>query len=121
VGVTVSHSTWAGTVQLEGRRCRQRQQTVLGRDAAAAERNRRAADTPDLEPRQRNRGAGDVDDGIDGSDLVKMDLFELRAMDPRLGAAERLEDRKCALPNVGLEPRLLDHIDDLVVVAPVGV
>jgi hypothetical protein len=86
-----------------------------------AERHRARRDARDTEPRQRDGGARDVDDGIDRTHLVEVDLLERDAVDAGLGAAERLEDRECALANRRVQARAGDQAGDGGVAATVAV
>ncbi len=59
---------------------------------AAAEGQRRDDDLPRLKPVDRQQGTDDVDLGIDGADLVKVDLFRGRSMHLRLRRRQRVVD-----------------------------
>jgi hypothetical protein len=85
------------------------------------EGDRRAGHAIDPEDVESDRRRGHVDDRIDRSDLVKMDGLEGDAVDPRLGATERLEDREGPRPDGGRETGALEEAVDLAVSAAVGV
>ncbi len=53
-------------------------------DRAAADVQRRGHDVIDAEPVEREDESDDVDDGIDGSDFVKMDFVDRHLMNRRL-------------------------------------
>jgi hypothetical protein len=49
---------------------------VRGADHAAADVQRRGDDMVDPQPLQREDGADDVDDRVEGADLVQVDLVD---------------------------------------------
>ena len=59
----------------------------------AADVERRRDDVVDAEPLHREDDADDVDDGVERTDLVEMDLFDRHVVDRRFGLAEPLEER----------------------------
>ncbi len=126
VGVTVSQATCAGTVGMPassssvagaGSGRRPWADSTVPWPSATGEQVTRS-----IASRSRAIAAAvDVDDRVDGADLVEVDVVEVDAVDPGLGAAERLEDRQRARLHRRREPRALDQAADLGVAAAVGV
>jgi hypothetical protein len=67
-------------------------------DEAAADVHRRRVPAFDVERGETDGGAGDVDDGIYGADLMKMYLIQWHIVDGGFGFAEKFEgaERECA-------------------------
>ncbi len=57
-------------------------------DKATADIDGRAVPAIDVERGEADGGAGDIDDGIDGADFVKMYLIEWNIVDGGFGLAE---------------------------------
>jgi hypothetical protein len=64
---------------------------VLAEDGAAADVEGRGEPAVDGEGLGSGGGADDVDDGVDGTDLVEVDLFDGDGVDGGFGLAEELE------------------------------
>ena len=85
-----------------------------GADAARAERQRAAGEALDAEQAQADDGATDVDDRVDGADLVEMGLRgRPGAVDRGLGRAEQPEDAGRAGAVGGRQAGALDEVKDL--------
>ena len=63
-----------------------------------------------MERGETDGGAGNVDDGIDGADLVKMYLIEWHIVDGGLGFAEQLEGAECERASIGGQRRRLQDV-----------
>ena len=91
---------------------RQGECAVSAMGESGSERHGRRPHFIDAEEVERQAGPDDVDNRIDGSDLVEMDLLDGHAMGPRFGLAEQTEyfDRPL-LNSVGQDARL-DQVDN---------
>ena len=75
-----------------GRRGRRnRQQTVLSLDIPGTDSKRSNPDLLDSEHLHRDGGATEIDDRIDRTDFVKMDILDRNVVDTSLGFGENAE------------------------------
>ena len=79
----------------------------------AAEGERRNVDRVDAEELECHDRAGDVDDGIHGSDVVEVDLVARRAVGARLGLGQPREDPRGLRADRGGEPAPLEDRQDV--------
>ena len=79
----------------------------------AADVERRADDAVCGRPLHRVHDADDVDDGVEGADLVQMDFLDGHRMNRRLRLAEPLEHRLRALASGRRQARVIDQMEDL--------
>ena len=89
-------------------------------DRAVPNRNRGTGHSVDAEQLEPDRGRDDVDDRVDRPDLVKMYVFELRAVDLRFRPTEHFEDREGPIANVGSKLRSGDQIANLRILSTVA-
>jgi hypothetical protein len=68
-----------------------------------------------------DRGGGDVHDGVHSAHLVKVHLVQGDAVDPGLGATQRLEDGQRPLAHSRRQSSRLEHTDDVAEVPTVVV
>ena len=69
----------------------------------------------DVEHLERGRGADDVDDGVEGADLVEMHLLGRAAVNPSFCDGECFEGGEGAAPDAVGQARLFDHGGDVAV------
>jgi hypothetical protein len=98
--------------QPRGGRRGHREQPVLALHHAAADVQRRGLDVFDAEPLEAEHGAHNIDDRIEGTDLVQVHLLDRRAVDRRLGGGEPLEHVDGTVLPFARERRPPDGIDD---------
>ena len=79
--------------QPHGGRRRHGELAVRARHRAAADVERRRDDAVGAEPFHREHGADDVDDRVDGADLVQVDAVERHVVNRGLGFGEPVEQR----------------------------
>ncbi len=91
---------------------------MLRTHEAAARRQRRNDHFLKLEPLETPGSGHDVDNRIDGADLVEVNLLGSRAMDFRLGLGQHAENRHRAVLDAGGKRR--SARDDLTDVAQVA-
>ena len=72
-----------------------------------------------MERGEADGGAGDVDNGVDCADFVKMHLIEWHIVDGGFGLAEELEGAKGERASVGGERRMVEDLADRGQIAPV--
>ena len=79
--------------QRDRRRCRHRKHAVRRSHHAAADVERRHDNAVGVEPLEREHGADNVDDGIDGANFVEVHLVDRHAMDAGFGSREAMKHR----------------------------
>ena len=100
-------------LQQQRRRGRRHGQDAMRRpDPAGAERQRRRGPALDVEQRDQLRRRHDVDDGIDGADLVERHRVDRHAVDLALRLGEAREDRDRLRLDPGVERRAFDQRPD---------
>ena len=80
---------------------------------AASNIERRADNAIRTDPLQREHGADDVDDRVEGANFVQVHALDGRLMNRRLGFGEPLEERLCAAPTGRRKRRLVDERTDV--------
>ena len=80
---------------------------------AAADVQRRADDAVGADPLEREHGADDVDDRVEGADLVQVHLLDRHLMDGGLGLGQPLEQRLRAVAARRRQRRPVDQREDL--------
>jgi hypothetical protein len=85
---------------------------VSALDEPAADVHRRAIPAIDVEGREANGGAGDIDDGVDCPDFVKMYLIEWHIVDGGFRLAEKLESAEREEARIGGERRFVQDFAD---------
>jgi hypothetical protein len=85
------------------------------------DRDRKVIDRSDTQLLETLHPADDVEDGVKGSNLVKMDLLRGHTMYPALGLPQQAERFHGALTNPVGEGGALDDVDQLRHVPAVGV
>ena len=70
-------------------------------------------DVVDAEPLEGVHGADDVDDRVEGADLVQMDPLDRRVVDRGFGLGEPLEQMDCPFLPLGRQRGPPDRCDDV--------
>ena len=83
---------WDSLEQFGGTGRGDRADSVRDFHSAMTGRDRAANDFIDAEQREADRGGGDIDDGVNRADLVKVNLFDRRTVDGRFGFGDGGED-----------------------------
>ena len=86
-------------------------------DPAPARRHRAGLEPIDSQQIEAHRRAHDIDDRIDGTDLVKVDLGQVDPVHPGLGLAQLHEDPLGQVLLASREDALVDDRLDMVPVA----
>ncbi len=94
--------------------------TVRGLDGPVAEGHRAGADAAQAEPVDGDRGAGDVDDGVDRADFVEMHLVRGHPVHHALRHRQGVEHRERPPAHRGAERRAAQQTADVFVVTPVA-
>ena len=99
--------------QFDHGRCRVGDEPVGGSHHAATDRHRAGVDVVDVEHIERGARADDVDDRVDGTDLVKVHLRRRDAMQSSFDFGERLERAQRPRLDPWRQRRIADHRDDV--------